>query len=135
VTIGVLALQGDFREHMNMIRSLGVQVQLVRFPEEVALVDGLIIPGGESTTIGKLMVKYGLDRAIIERFTAGRLALYGTCAGMIVLARNIEGNESQPHLGIAGRYLCVEMRSGVRRNQARRTSTLKAWIRPFTHCS
>jgi len=46
------------------------------------------------------MVKYGLDRAIIERFTAGRLALYGTCAGMIVLARNIEGNESQPHLGL-----------------------------------
>ncbi len=100
MTIGVLALQGDFREHVNMVRSLGVQVQLVRFPEEVALVNGLIIPGGESTTMGKLMVKYGLDNAIVDCFKAGRLAIYGTCAGMIVLARNIEGNTDQPHLGL-----------------------------------
>ena len=96
--IGVLALQGDFREHANMVRFLGAEVRLVRFPEEVDLVDGLIIPGGESTTMGKLMVKYGVDRAIVDRFNAGRLAIYGTCAGMIVLARDIEGSQAQPHL-------------------------------------
>jgi len=90
VVIGVLALQGDFREHASMVRFLGVEVRLVRLPEEVYLVDGLIIPGGESTTMGKLMVKYGVDRAIVDRFNAGRLAIYGTCAGMIVLARDIE---------------------------------------------
>lgn len=100
MTIGVLALQGDFREHMRMVESLGVRTQLVRFPEEVDQVDGLIIPGGESTTMGKLMVKYGLDRAIIDRFNGGRLAIYGTCAGMIVLAREIEANVDQPHLGL-----------------------------------
>jgi 5'-phosphate synthase pdxT subunit len=100
VVIGVLALQGDFREHARMVRSLGVEVCLVRFPEEVASVDGLIIPGGESTTMGKLMVNYGVDRAIIDRFASGRLAIYGTCAGMIVLAREIEGSPVQPHLGL-----------------------------------
>jgi len=100
VVIGILALQGDFREHARMVRSLGVEVHLVRFPEEVESVDGLIIPGGESTTMGKLMVKYGLDQAIVDRFDAGRLAIYGTCAGMIVLAREIEGSQAQPHLGL-----------------------------------
>jgi 5'-phosphate synthase pdxT subunit len=100
VVIGVLALQGDFREHAAMVQSLGAEARLIRFPEEIATIDGLIIPGGESTTMGKLMVKYGLDIAILERFKAGRLALYGTCAGMILLARNIEGSEDQPHLGL-----------------------------------
>ncbi|MCX6063343.1 MAG: pyridoxal 5'-phosphate synthase glutaminase subunit PdxT [Caldiserica bacterium] len=100
MVIGVLALQGDFREHASMVRSLGVEVCLVRLPEEVDSVDGLIIPGGESTTMGKLMVKYGLEQAIIDRFNAGRLAIYGTCAGMIVLARDIEGSQVQPHLGL-----------------------------------
>lgn len=100
MVIGVLALQGDFREHASMVRFLGVEVRLVRLPEEVELVDGLIIPGGESTTMGKLMVKYGVDRAIVDSFDAGRLAIYGTCAGMIVLARDIEGSQAQPRLGL-----------------------------------
>jgi len=98
--IGVLALQGDFREHLAMIRSLGADARLVRLPEEVQLLDGLIIPGGESTTMGKLMVGYGVDTAIIDRFRAGRLAIYGTCAGMIMLAREIEGYQDQPSLGL-----------------------------------
>ncbi|MHB8105832.1 MAG: pyridoxal 5'-phosphate synthase glutaminase subunit PdxT [Candidatus Cryosericum sp.] len=98
--IGVLALQGDFREHNSMLRSLGVAVRLVRLPGDLESVDGLVIPGGESTTMGKLMVKYGLDRTIVDRFNAGRLAIYGTCAGMIVLARDIEGAQAQPHLGL-----------------------------------
>ena len=100
MVIGVLALQGDFREHASMVRFLGVEVRLVRLPREIESVDGLIIPGGESTTMGKLMVTYGVDRAIVDRFNAGRLAIYGTCAGMIVLARDIEGNQVQPHLGL-----------------------------------
>jgi 5'-phosphate synthase pdxT subunit len=100
VVIGVLALQGDFREHDRMLRSLGVEVRLVRLPEDLELVVGLIIPGGESTTMGKLMIKYGVDRAIVDRFDAGSLAIYGTCAGMIVLARDIEGTQAQPHLGL-----------------------------------
>jgi 5'-phosphate synthase pdxT subunit len=83
-----------------MVRSLGVEVRLVRFAQEIASVHGLIIPGGESTTMGKLMVNYGVDRAIIDRFASGRLAIYGTCAGMIVLAREIEGSPVQPHLGL-----------------------------------
>ena len=98
--IGVLALQGDFREHLAMVRSLGADARLVRLPEEVQLLDGLIIPGGESTTMGKLMVGYGVDTAIIDRFRAGRLAIYGTCAGMIMLAREIEGYQDQPSLGL-----------------------------------
>jgi 5'-phosphate synthase pdxT subunit len=100
VVIGVLALQGDFREHAKMAHSLGVEVRLVRTPEDLQSVNGLIIPGGESTTMGKLMVEYGVDRAILDRFNAGRLAIYGTCAGMIVLAREIEGSQVQPHLGL-----------------------------------
>ena len=100
MVIGVLALQGDFREHARMVRSLGVEVRLVRTPEDLQSVNGLIIPGGESTTMGKLMVEYGVDRAIVDRFNAGRLAIYGTCAGMIVLAREIEGSQVQPHLGL-----------------------------------
>ena len=100
MVIGVLALQGDFREHARMVRSLGVEVRLVRLPEDLESVDGLIIPGGESTTMGKLMVTYGVDQAVVDRFEAGRLAIYGTCAGMIVLARDIEGTRAQPHLGL-----------------------------------
>lgn len=98
--IGVLALQGDFREHLAMVRSLGADARLVRLPEEVELIDGLIIPGGESTTMGKLMVSYGVDTAIVDRYHAGKLAIYGTCAGMILLAREIEGYQDQPTLGL-----------------------------------
>ena len=100
MVIGVLALQGDFREHARMVRSLGVEVRLVRLPEDLESVDWLIIPGCESTTMGKLMVTYGVDQAVVDRFEAGRLAIYGTCAGMIVLARDIEGTRAQPHLGL-----------------------------------
>ncbi len=98
--IGVLALQGDFREHLAMIRSLGADACPVRLPEDVEQIDGLIIPGGESTTMGKLMVSYGVDTAILDRFDAGKLAIYGTCAGMILLAREIEGYQDQPRLGL-----------------------------------
>ena len=86
--IGVLAVQGNFREHIAMLRRLGVETREVRKPEELESLDGLVIPGGESTTFMRLMRLYGLDEAI----TAFRGAVFGTCAGMIVL-------DSQ-HLGL-----------------------------------
>lgn len=114
--IGVLALQGDFREHLAMVRSLGADARLVRLPEEVELIDGLIIPGGESTTMGKLMVSYGVDTAIIDRFRAGKLAIYGTCAGMILLAREIEGYQDQPALGLLD--VCVHRNAFGRQKES-----------------
>ena len=84
LTIGVLALQGNFREHVAMLRRLGVQAVEVRKPEQLEGLDGLVIPGGESTTFMRLMRLYGLDEAV--RGFAG--PVLGTCAGMIVLDRN-----------------------------------------------
>jgi 5'-phosphate synthase pdxT subunit len=86
--IGVLAVQGAFREHAAMLRRLGAQVIEVRKPEQLEGLDGLVIPGGESTAIGRLIRLYGLEDAI-RRFTA---PVFGTCAGMILLDRN--------HLGL-----------------------------------
>ena len=87
--IGVLALQGAFREHAKTLRQLGAEVVEVRLPEELDALDGLVVPGGESTTIMRLAGIYGLDEAI-RRF---RGPIFGTCAGMIVLDRE--------HLGLA----------------------------------
>jgi 5'-phosphate synthase pdxT subunit len=83
MTIGVLAVQGNFREHAAMLRSLGADVVEVRLPEQLEGLDGLVIPGGESTAIMRLMRLYGLEEAI-RRFPAPVL---GTCAGMILLDR------------------------------------------------
>jgi 5'-phosphate synthase pdxT subunit len=88
VTIGVLAVQGNFREHAAMLRRLGAEVVEVRKPEQLAGLDGLVIPGGESTTFIRLMRLYGLDEAV-RRFEQ---PVFGTCAGMIVLDRD--------HLGL-----------------------------------
>ena len=90
--IGVLAVQGDVVEHLAILRGLGVDTTEVRVPGDLVGVDGLIIPGGESTTIGKLMVRYGLDRAIPEQVGRG-MGVYGTCAGMILMARRAAGGE------------------------------------------
>jgi len=83
MTIGVLALQGNFREHAAMLRALGANVVEVRLPEQLDSLDGLVIPGGESTAIMRLARLYGLEEAI-RRF---RGAVLGTCAGMILLDR------------------------------------------------
>jgi 5'-phosphate synthase pdxT subunit len=99
LVIGVLALQGDFAAHQKMLARLGVETILVRSPKEVAAVDALIIPGGESTTIGKLMRRFGLDEAIYQRVTEERMPLYGTCAGLILMAKEIEGSD-QLRLGV-----------------------------------
>ncbi len=97
-TIGVLALQGDFREHLNMLGQCNVLAREVKLPQDLEGIDGLIIPGGESTTIGKLMKLYGLDNAIISRYKQG-MAIWGTCAGAILLAKGIAGSR-QPRLGL-----------------------------------
>jgi len=96
--VGVLALQGDVREHLAVLRRLGAEAREVRTPEGLAAVAGLIVPGGESTVIGKLAVRFGLLEPIRERVRAG-LAVYGTCAGLIFLARAVAG-PPQPLLGV-----------------------------------
>ncbi len=96
--VGVLALQGDFREHLAMLAGMGVEATAVRTAEELAGVDGLVIPGGESTTIGKLAVRYGLLEPM-RKAIAGGLPALGTCAGMILLAHDAAGHD-QPLLGV-----------------------------------
>jgi 5'-phosphate synthase pdxT subunit len=86
--IGVLALQGDFAEHMLMLRRLGVEAIEVRLPGQLADLDGLILPGGESTTFGKLAVHYGLIEPL--RQFATEKAVWGTCAGAIFLAKDAQ---------------------------------------------
>jgi pyridoxal 5'-phosphate synthase pdxT subunit len=98
---GVLALQGDFREHEEILRRIGVETRQVRQPRHLAEVDRLIIPGGESTTIGTLLVLDGLLEPIRERAAAG-MPLWGTCAGAILMANQIaEGRPAgQPALAL-----------------------------------
>ncbi|MFE5885696.1 pyridoxal 5'-phosphate synthase glutaminase subunit PdxT [Streptomyces hydrogenans] len=86
--IGVLALQGDVREHLIALAAADAVARPVRRPEELAEVDGLVLPGGESTTISKLAMLFGLMEPIRERIAAG-LPVYGTCAGLIMLADKI----------------------------------------------
>ena len=95
--IGVLALQGAFEEHITTLRRLGVDAVAVRLPQALDGLDGLIIPGGESTTIGKLAVRFGLMEPLRE--FAAQKAIWGTCAGMIFMACEITGVQ-QPMLGI-----------------------------------
>jgi 5'-phosphate synthase pdxT subunit len=84
--IGVLALQGDFAEHIHVFQRLGIAAREVRQPQELADLDGLVIPGGESTTIARLISEFGLLEPLRERVQQG-FPLWGTCAGMIVLAQ------------------------------------------------
>ena len=93
IRAGVLGLQGDFREHLETFARLGVSAIDVRRPEQLDAIDALIIPGGESTTIGKLAEHYGFLPKLRERIAAG-MAVWGTCAGAIFLARDVPGH---PH--------------------------------------
>jgi 5'-phosphate synthase pdxT subunit len=99
--IGVLALQGAFAEHVKILAGLGVTAVEVRLPEQLAELDGLIIPGGESTTIGKLARMYNFMEPLRE--FAAEKAMWGTCAGMIFMAKEIEATTSgkdQPLLAV-----------------------------------
>ena len=96
--IGVLAVQGNFREHAAMLRLLGADVVEVRLPEELEGLDGLVIPGGESTTLLKLMDAWGFVPALEQYHAAGK-PIFGTCAGLILLAREVD-NPRQFSLGL-----------------------------------
>ncbi|MCR4427094.1 MAG: pyridoxal 5'-phosphate synthase glutaminase subunit PdxT [Firmicutes bacterium] len=98
VRIGVLSYQGAVSEHIDSVRRLGMEAVKIRDARALEGVDGLILPGGESTTHGKLLVKYGLDEAIRERASRG-MPVFGTCTGIILLAREIVGSD-QPRLGL-----------------------------------
>lgn len=97
-TVGVLALQGDFREHIAMLSSIDVAGVEVRTPEELAAVDALVVPGGESTTIGRLAELYGLVTAIRDAAESG-MPMLGTCAGMIFLSATTVHHD-QPQVGV-----------------------------------
>lgn len=96
--IGVLALQGAFKEHIDIIESLGHKGVEIRKIEDLNFVDGLILPGGESTAMGKLLVDFNLKEILIEKIRGG-LPVWGTCAGMILLAREI-ADDKVTHLSL-----------------------------------
>lgn len=102
-TIGVLALQGDFAEHKSVLERIGAEVREIRVPHDLNGLKGLVIPGGESTTIGGLLETYRLLEPIRELGTAG-LPIWGTCAGLILLAKDV--GRAQPVLGLMD--ICVE---------------------------
>jgi len=92
--VGVLALQGTFIEHISMLRRLGVEAPPIRLPHELDTLDGLIIPGGESTTMLRLMESFGLIQPIREMARDG-LPIWGTCAGMVLLAKSVSNYEME----------------------------------------
>jgi 5'-phosphate synthase pdxT subunit len=106
--IGVLALQGDFEAHVKMLAELGVEAKAVRLPMQLDDLDGIIIPGGESTTIGKLMVLYGWQDPLQQKIREG-FPVWGTCAGLILLARETDN-------ALVGQPLLATLDIRVRRN-------------------
>src|SRR5260370_4770406 len=106
--IGVLALQGDFEAHLRMLAEVGAEGRTIKLPKHLRDLDGIIIPGGESTTIGKLLVEYDLHEVLQEKISAG-FPVWGTCAGLILLARETDN-------ALAGQPLLASMHIRVRRN-------------------
>jgi pyridoxal 5'-phosphate synthase pdxT subunit len=136
-TIGVLALQGDVREHLAMLERAGARTRAVRRPGELDEVDGIVMPGGESTTVSKLARAFDMFGPLSDRLRDG-LPAFGTCAGMIMLADRIEG-------GVAGQETFGGLDVVVRRNAfGRQVDSFEAdldvhledaaagrWSRPF----
>lgn len=94
--VGILGLQGDVREHARLVDAAGASPVVVKHAEDLDEVAGLILPGGESTTIGKLLDRFAILEPLRERARAG-MPLYGTCAGAILMAREVRGDEAVPH--------------------------------------
>ncbi|WP_329320248.1 pyridoxal 5'-phosphate synthase glutaminase subunit PdxT [Streptomyces sp. NBC_01262] len=115
-TIGVLALQGDVREHLAALTGAGAQARPVRRAEELAEIDGLVIPGGESTTMSKLAVIFGLLEPLRDRIRGG-LPAYGSCAGMIMLADKILGGRDDQET-IGGIDMIVRRNAFGRQNES-----------------
>jgi 5'-phosphate synthase pdxT subunit len=101
--IGILALQGAVREHRNLLHRLGIETVDVLNPQDLEGISGLILPGGESTTMGKLLVRYGLLEPIAEAGRKG-LPIFGTCTGLILLSKHIN-NSTQYRLGLMDTYV------------------------------
>lgn len=127
MVIGVLALQGAFREHVDMLKKLGVQVKEIRNRDDIQGISGLIIPGGESTVIGKLLKDFDMSNTLKEMIADG-LPVFGTCAGMIILAKKLV-NDDKVHLGVMdievkrnaygrqlGSFKCLEKFKGIEGN-------------------
>jgi 5'-phosphate synthase pdxT subunit len=95
-TVGVLAIQGDYREHRTLLESLGADVKEIRLPDQLDEVDGLIIPGGESTTIVQLIDIYNMREKLRERVLNEGMPIWGTCAGMIVMAQKLSDHRPDP---------------------------------------
>ncbi|MCH9037843.1 MAG: pyridoxal 5'-phosphate synthase glutaminase subunit PdxT [Chloroflexi bacterium] len=94
-TVGVLAIQGDFQEHRQMLEKLGVEVSEIRLPHQLDDIDGLIIPGGESTTIAQLIDIYHFRDVLKEKIKGG-LPVWGTCAGMIIISNRLTDHRPEP---------------------------------------
>jgi 5'-phosphate synthase pdxT subunit len=118
--VGILAVQGDFEAHAAMLARMGVEYVFVRTPDDLDGVDAVILPGGESTTQWKFLVEEGLDKSLVEHAARGG-AIFGTCAGAILLAREVR-NPEQQSLGVVditvirnayGRQLASEVRQGA----------------------
>jgi 5'-phosphate synthase pdxT subunit len=118
--VGILAVQGDFEAHAATLARMGVEYAFVRTPRDLEGVDAVILPGGESTTQWKFLVEEGLDKSLAEHAARGG-AIFGTCAGAILLAREVH-NPAQQSLGLAditvvrnayGRQLASEVRHGA----------------------
>ncbi len=101
--IAVVAVQGDFQKHMEMLNSLGAEAFNARLPQDIERADGVVLPGGESTAIGRLLTRYGVDEALKAAHAAGK-PIYGTCAGLILMSREVTADTGerggQPTLGL-----------------------------------
>ena len=127
--IGVLALQGAFREHRQALERLGASVTEVRLPKDLGSLAGIIIPGGESTTMAKLMKLYGLDTALMDFYQAGG-AIWGTCAGAIAISSEIVGYPEQLHLKLMD--ISVERNAyGRQRESFEADVVVKGFAEPF----
>ena len=101
--IAVVAVQGDFQKHIDMLNGLGADAFNARLPHDIERADGIVLPGGESTAIGRLLTRYGVDAALKAAHAAGK-PIYGTCAGLILLSREVTADTGerggQPTLGL-----------------------------------
>ena len=114
--VGVLALQGAFREHAEVLDALGAHVVEVRVPAHLGGIDALFLPGGESTTITKLLDSSGLAEPLRARIADG-LSVFGTCAGLILLARQVEAEHGEPYPGTLDALDCVVRRNAYGRQR------------------
>ncbi|MED1742306.1 pyridoxal 5'-phosphate synthase glutaminase subunit PdxT [Bacillus swezeyi] len=129
LTIGVLGLQGAVREHIRSIEACGAAGKVIKWPEELKEIDGLILPGGESTTMRRLIDTYRFMKPLQE-FAASGKPVFGTCAGLIMLAKNIAGSD-EAHIGVLD--VTVERNSfGRQRESFEADLTVKGLDEPFT---